>query len=163
MIFLSLGTHEQPFERAARRVAELAREDRPVLIQHGATPPAEDLPHVRWTEYVGYDEMRELIEDSAAFVCHAGVGSVLTALTLGVTPIVMARRPDLAEHIDDHQLLFTQMLGQRELAIVPGDDEDLEGPLERVRALRGRPRGPGLALRAAVIAAAERRSRPRSG
>jgi UDP-N-acetylglucosamine transferase subunit ALG13 len=51
-------------------------------------------------------------------VTHAGIGSVLLALAHGHRPIVMARRPELGEGVDDHQIRFARRLAAEGLAIV---------------------------------------------
>ena len=43
MILVTLGTHEQPFERALDFVSELEHRREDVLVQHGATPPRREL------------------------------------------------------------------------------------------------------------------------
>ena len=57
MILVTLGTHEQPFERALDFVSELERQQEDVVVQHGATPPRDSSPHVTWVAYLAWDEL----------------------------------------------------------------------------------------------------------
>lgn len=47
--------------------------------------------------------LREEIEAADIVICHAGTGSILTALSLGKRPIVVPRRAGFGEHVDAHQ------------------------------------------------------------
>ncbi len=123
MIFVSCGTHEAPFQRLVDAAGMLARAGEEVVLQYGGStnPPAG----VDALEYVAYDRMLELMTDARAVVCHAGVGSFLTALTCGKTPIVMPRRRVHGEHVDDHQLELAERLARRGLVIVADGPADV--------------------------------------
>ncbi len=96
------------------------------------------------------DEMRA----ARAVVTHAGLGSVLLALAHGHRPIVMARRPELREGVDDHQVRFARRLAADGLATV------IDGPeavAEAVRAAeRSRLAAAGSSGANALLAALER-------
>jgi UDP-N-acetylglucosamine--N-acetylmuramyl-(pentapeptide) pyrophosphoryl-undecaprenol N-acetylglucosamine transferase len=49
-------------------------------------------------------------------VCHAGVGLLLTAFTSGRSPLVVPRRLELGEAVDDHQAQLARVLSARGLA-----------------------------------------------
>lgn len=149
MIFLSLGTHEDPFPRAIELISTAVASGEDLVVQHGHTPPRPDLPSTEWIRYVGYQELVAEVVRARAFVCHAGVGSILTALTHGVTPVVIPRERRFGEHVDDHQGQLARHLGKRGVVVlIEGDD--VLGALARAEALRGAPRGPGIDLRRAV-------------
>lgn len=48
-------------------------------------------------------------------VCHAGVGTIMTALKLGHMPIVIPRLQRYGEHVDDHQCDIAGRLAERGL------------------------------------------------
>ena len=56
------------------------------------------------------DAFERLVAESALVILHAGAGSVIQAIHAGKFPLVMPRRADLGEHVDDHQLEFAQEL-----------------------------------------------------
>ena len=53
--------------------------------------------------------MVETMRSARVVVTHAGVGSVMVALSTGKRPVVVPRRKRLGEAVDDHQL----QLGRR--------------------------------------------------
>lgn len=49
-------------------------------------------------------------------VAHAGAGIALSALHHGTLPVLVPRRPDHGEHVDDHQLQIAGSLAEQSLA-----------------------------------------------
>ena len=126
--FVSLGNATQPFPRLldAIRAAE-ALLPRPLLVQHGATPP-ETLVSLAGTSLVPFVDMVRFeaeILSARLLLLHAGAGSVLHAVRAGKRPIVMARRQHLGEHIDDHQLEFARTLAASGHVLLAETAEDL--------------------------------------
>ena len=148
MTILTLGTHEQPFPRAVRIAASLARGE-PLLVQHGSTPPDRDLPNVSWVELLGLDELTEAMREASLVVAHAGVGSIVLALRAGKRPVVIPRLAARGEHVDDHQVQIAKRLDERGLVVACMDEAGIEAAAERARQSPGAlPRA--TALRAAV-------------
>ncbi len=58
--------------------------------------------------YLSYSKA---LQGAAAGVSHGGPGTITLALSHGKRPIVVARRSDLDEHADDHQLTFPARMG----------------------------------------------------
>jgi UDP-N-acetylglucosamine transferase subunit ALG13 len=138
MIFVSAGTHHDPFDRlmlAADRLAvELGEE---VLVQRGAS--RMPLPHCRVVELAAPAEIESWMGGARVIVLHGGSSSFLQARALGRVPIVVPRRPEHGEHVDDHQVRFARSLPPEEALVVePGGLLDaVRGFVER----RGPPRG----------------------
>jgi beta-1,4-N-acetylglucosaminyltransferase len=135
LILVSLGTHEQPFERALDLVEALAGEE-DVVVQHGHTPARPGTSGVRWLRFVSYEEMVALVREASGVLCHAGVGTVMTTLGLGRTPVVVPRLRRLGEHVDDHQLQITRALAARGLVVPLYEDDD---PLAALQAAAANP------------------------
>ncbi|HJU48348.1 MAG TPA: glycosyltransferase [Gaiellaceae bacterium] len=128
MIFVSVGTHEAPFDRMLRAVDELGVQER-IVIQHG--PSDVRVRNAEHFEYLPFDEVVDLIREARAVVMHAGVGSVMISLTNGKRPIVMAREARLGEHVDDHQLELARRLEASGLVTLAVDAESLGAALAR--------------------------------
>jgi UDP-N-acetylglucosamine transferase subunit ALG13 len=77
-------------------------------------------------EYLPFDEVVAYIRKARAVVMHAGVGSVMISLANGKRPIVMARRQEFGEHVDDHQLELARRMDATGLATFV-DDQDALG------------------------------------
>jgi UDP-N-acetylglucosamine transferase subunit ALG13 len=75
-------------------------------------------------DYVGREEFDDLCRTSDYLVMHAGVGSVMASMRHGKLPIIVPRRGDLGEHINNHQFeLATELsrLGWCRVAAGPDD------------------------------------------
>jgi UDP-N-acetylglucosamine transferase subunit ALG13 len=126
MIVVTVGTHEQPFDRLVGAVAALEVEE-PMMVQYGSSR----LPHGRgeWIDYMSFDELAERAAGARAFVCHAGVGSILLARRLGHRPIVVPRLHELGEHVDDHQLQLARRLDAAGVVTMVKDETQLAAAL----------------------------------
>ena len=69
--------------------------------------------------------------ESAAFVvAHAGMGSILSALSLGKSLVILPRREDLGEHRNDHQRATAERVAERPGVFVAADEAELPGLLD---------------------------------
>ena len=102
MIFVSVGTHEAPFDRMLRAVFELGL-DEELVVQYGPSTVRSDACG-RESTTCRSTRSSSTSGEARAVVMHAGVGSVMISLANGKRPIVMARRAEFGEHVDDHQV-----------------------------------------------------------
>ena len=126
MIFVSVGTHEAPFDRMLRTVGDLQLEEE-LVVQYG--PSLVRLEGATEFEYLGFDEVVEYIRRARAVVMHAGVGSVMISLANGKRPSVMARRHEFDEHVDDHQVELARRMEASGLVVVVDDGDELAAAL----------------------------------
>jgi UDP-N-acetylglucosamine transferase subunit ALG13 len=162
LILISLGTHQQPFSRALDLVEPLARSGETLIIQHGSTPPRPDMENATWIEYLPFEDLASRMTEASSVVCHAGVGTIMTALQRGHTPLVLPRQSRYGEHVDDHQLDIATRFAERGLVRCVACETNLAPLL----VTRGAAPGPafghgGGELRRAVFDAAA--GRPRRG
>jgi UDP-N-acetylglucosamine transferase subunit ALG13 len=110
VILLVLGTHPQPFPRAARLAAQLARiRGEELEVQHGWTAPVPDLA-ARWRPWYTRLALEDAMRAASAVIVHGGSGCIYRALSLGVRPVVIPRLAGYGEHVDDHQLQLCRRL-----------------------------------------------------
>ena len=126
MIFVSVGTHEAPFDRLLATIYELEL-DEPLVVQYG--PSTIRSERALEAEYLSFDEVVGYIRQSRAVVMHAGVGSVMVSLANGKRPIVMARQHRFGEHVDDHQLELARRLEAAGLVTAVDDAAALSAAL----------------------------------
>jgi UDP-N-acetylglucosamine transferase subunit ALG13 len=126
MIVVTIGTNEQPFDRLIAAAAAL-RTDEALVVQYGAS--AITSGPGRWVDFLGFDELADLMREARAVVCHAGVGSIMLARQCGKRPIVMPRRLDRDEAVDDHQLPLARRLAASGLVTLVEDDALLAGAI----------------------------------
>jgi UDP-N-acetylglucosamine transferase subunit ALG13 len=128
MIFVSVGTHEAPFDRLLRAVDKLELEEE-LVVQYG--PSSVRSARAVDSEYLPFDEVVRYIREARAVVMHAGVGSMMIALANGKRPIVMPRLQRFGEHVDDHQLELGRRLEAIGLVTVVEDAGELAEALAR--------------------------------
>ena len=119
MIFVTVGTHHQPFERLLGALDGL---DDELVVQYGpGQPPAASHAEA----FMPFDEMLARFREADTVITHAGVGSIICASREGHVPLVVPRRHDLGEHVDDHQVELTRALAQRGSVVAVWDVERL--------------------------------------
>ena len=128
MIFVSVGTHEAPFDRMLRTVGQLELEEE-LVIQHG--PSRVRCHGAVEFEYLPFDDVVAYVRQARAVIMHAGVGSVMISLANGKRPIVMSRLERLEEHVDDHQLEFARRLEAYGLLTLVEDEAAMVDALSR--------------------------------
>jgi UDP-N-acetylglucosamine transferase subunit ALG13 len=121
VIFVTLGTHHDPFPRLIEGLRTLDGDE--LVVQHGHSPAPLDA--ARATRFMPFEEMLEQIRAADAVVTHAGVGTILTCLRLGRTPLVVPRQRRLGEHVDDHQVELTRALADERKVVPVWDMADL--------------------------------------
>jgi UDP-N-acetylglucosamine transferase subunit ALG13 len=109
VILVTVGT-ERPFDRLVTRIDQLCAQGylKDVYMQIGANgrPPK----HARYARLLAYQEIETAMRQADLIVAHAGPGSIALARSLGKKPLVVPRRPDLAEVVDQHQILLARRL-----------------------------------------------------
>ena len=101
MIFVTVGGSQFPFDRLLEGCHDVAP-GRRVLVQHG--PSTVRPSGSEYVEFMPMQELLDVVRDADAVVTHAGVGSILIALSSGKRPIVVPRLRAHGETVDDHQL-----------------------------------------------------------
>jgi len=131
MIFVTIGVSEYRFDRLIREMDEIAgRMDEKVIMQIGET--AHEPKNAKYFRFASKREMDILYEDARVVVCHAGVGSILTALEHGKPIIAVPRRKKYGEHIDDHQLDIAGEMEKQGRITVVCNVRELEDMLDDV-------------------------------
>jgi UDP-N-acetylglucosamine transferase subunit ALG13 len=126
LIFVTVGTHEQQFNRLLKSIDSL-RIDHERIVQFGfSTYP---LQNCRALRFVQFDEMRSLMSRADAVVTHAGVGSIMLALSSGKRPVVAPRLHRFGEHVDDHQLEVAEAFARAGKVTLLKPDDDLAGKI----------------------------------
>lgn len=121
MIFVTVGTHQDPFDRLLDAVGRL-QVDEEIVVQYGHSTarPA----NATCVAFMPFDELRAHVSRARVVVTHAGVGSMMLAMSEGRRPVVMPRLAGHGEHVDDHQLELARRMETADLATVieePGD------------------------------------------
>ena len=129
MILLTVGT-ELPFDRLVRAVDNWAQKHTGEDIM-GQVGSASYTPrHFQSTEFLSYEEYRDLLTTCSLVVAHAGMGAIISALGAGKPILVMPRKSAFREHRNDHQLATAEAFEKRGFVHVAHDAPSLQLKLD---------------------------------
>ena len=123
MIFVTVGTHEQPFNRLIECIDRLAGNKditEEVIIQTGYS--TYDPKYCKWQKLFSYREMQKNIERARIVITHGGPSSFIAPLQIGKIPIVVPRKCQFNEHVNDHQVVFCNAVKERVRNIIVVED-----------------------------------------
>ena len=109
MIFVTVGTTHFQFDRLLSAVAALDTSQE-LIVQRG--PSRVPLDNARVVDFLSFDELNEHVRNAEIVITHAGVGSIMVALSLGKRPVVVPRLQRFGEAVDDHQVQVATQLHQ---------------------------------------------------
>lgn len=107
MIFVTVGTHEQPFNRLIKEVDRLKKEGiitDEVFIQTGFS--TYEPQYCDWKNIISYPEMEDYMNHADIIITHGGPATFMGAIAKGKKPIVVPRQEKFGEHVNDHQVEF---------------------------------------------------------
>lgn len=136
MIFLTVGT-QLPFDRLVKALDSWAgARGRSDIFGQIADPGPEGYrpKNFPFTANVPPADFQQRCRDAALIVAHAGMGSLITAMTFGKPILVMPRRGHLNEHRNDHQFATAEKLGNRPGVAVALDEAELAAKLDAMAA-----------------------------
>lgn len=128
MIFVTVGTHEQPFDRLLKEVDELVEKGvitEEVFIQTGYSTYIPK--NCKWSKLLSFDKMDELMERADIIITHGGPATFMSAIAKGKKPIVVPRQEKYGEHVNDHQVDFARNVAKRMGTIILVEDVDKLG------------------------------------
>jgi len=138
MIFVTVGTHYQGFERLIKKMDEIAEYiDDEVIMQIGYTK--YEPRNAKWFRFLEYNKLLKLIEKSDVIVCHGGAGTLLDALNFNKPVVIVPRLSKFSEVYDDHEIELAEALEAMGKAIAVYDVEELEDAIKKAKSLRYKP------------------------
>lgn len=154
-VVVTLGTYRGfGFRRLLERMIKLLPPTAEVLWQTGDTDPSG--LGINAHEAIPSRELAVAMREADVVVAHAGVGSALAAFEAGKCPVLVPRRLEQNEHIDDHQVQIATALSESGLAVSPSVEHLDEASLVAAASRRivVRENGGEFRLRAPASAAA---------
>jgi UDP-N-acetylglucosamine transferase subunit ALG13 len=132
-VMVTVGTDHHPFDRLVGWVDRwaAANPEHACAVQRGTSSP----PTACHSEaYVGYDELRAAMAGAWVVVSHGGPATIMDARAVGRLPVVVPRRSDLGEHVDDHQVRFARWIAKRHQILLVEDEAALHLALDSAMA-----------------------------
>ena len=111
MIFVTVGTHEQQFNRLIACVDGMKQRgeiQEDVVIQTGSC--TYEPQSCQWAKTFSYQKMQQLVSDARIVITHGGPSSFFAPMMMGKIPVVVPRTKRLREHVNDHQIRFCRRL-----------------------------------------------------
>lgn len=130
MIFVTVGTHEQPFDRLVQYIDGLKRDGvirESVILQTGYS--VYEPRYCEWEKFFPYPVMQTRIQKARIIVTHGGPSSFIPALQIGKIPVVVPRQKKFGEHVNDHQVKFCRAAARRNANLIVVEEI---GDLKRV-------------------------------
>lgn len=117
MIFVTVGTHEQQFNRLVEYMDKWSMDhDEEVVIQTGFS--TYEPKKASWSKLYPYKTMIEMVEKTRIMVTHGGPSSFIMPLKIGKIPIVVPRNHEFDEHVNNHQIDFCRKVAERQGNII---------------------------------------------
>lgn len=121
MIFVTVGTHEQPFNRLVEYMDKWAAEhEEEVIIQTGFS--TYEPKNCKWSKLLPYQEMVQKVAEARIVITHGGPSSFIMPLQIGKVPVVIPRKADFNEHVNNHQVDFSNAVAERQGNIIVVED-----------------------------------------
>lgn len=124
MIFVTVGTHEQQFNRLVAYVDGMKQRgeiQEDVVIQTGFS--TYEPQSCQWAKTFPYQKMQQLVSDARIVITHGGPSSFFAPMMMGKIPVVVPRTKRLHEHVNDHQIRFCRRLKELGGIILLAEDE----------------------------------------
>lgn len=124
MIFITTGTQE-PFDRLLKIMDEIAGNlNEKIVVQ--ALKGDYVVKNMELIEFLDPIEFKEIFEKSSLIVSHAGMGTIISALTAKKPIIILPRIASLGEHRNEHQLATAAKFKELKYIHVASDDDSLK-------------------------------------
>ena len=114
MIFVTVGTHEQPFNRLVEFIDKLVENEiikDEVIIQTGYSTYKPKF--CKFNKMLPYQEMVKNVQNARIVITHGGPASFIMPLQYGKIPIVVPRQKKFNEHVNNHQVTFCKQVEDR--------------------------------------------------
>ena len=124
MIFVTVGTHEQQFNRLVAYVDGMKQRgeiQEDVVIQTGFS--TYEPQSCQWAKTFPYQKMQQLVSDARIVITHGGPSSFFAPMMMGKIPVVVPRTKRLHEHVNDHQVRFCRQIQELGSSIIVAENE----------------------------------------
>ncbi len=137
MIFVTLGTNDESFERLLKAIdkeIEKGTINEKVIVQAGCTKYKSK--NMEIFDLMSREQFDEYIEKCDLLITHGGVGSILTGINKGKKVIAVPRLAKYNEHGNDHQLQIVENFMKKKYIIGVKDLNKLEKAIIKARSFK---------------------------
>lgn len=123
MIFVTVGTHEQQFNRLVQYMDGLQLQEE-IFMQTGYCTYKPI--HCGYSDFLSYEKMMEYVNQASIVITHGGPSSIMMPLQVGKIPIVVPRQFKYGEHVNNHQVKFAEHIGKKVGILVVYNIEEID-------------------------------------
>jgi len=125
MIFVTTGT-QAPFNRLVKAMDIIANDldNEEVIVQ--AFGVDFETTNLKIVGFLNPTEYKKIFDEARLIVSHAGMGSIVSALSIGKPIIVIPRKAILGEHRNDHQMEGAKKMESLGYVPVAYDEDELK-------------------------------------
>lgn len=129
MIFVTVGT-QLPFDRLVEAVLSIEKKiSAHMVLQVGAGKVFNE----SCIPFLSADQTGRYISECDVVVAHAGMGTIITALSKGKPVVVLPRKSLLGEHRNNHQLSTCKSLDGLSGLFIAWEEDEILSCLEKAR------------------------------
>lgn len=134
MIFVTVGTHPQQFDRLLKKIDELKGSGKiteEIFAQTGNSKyVAKNFEH---KNFLADKEFEEMVKQSSLVISHAGAGAIITALKHKKGLVLVPRLKEFGEHNDSHQLDLAKFMQAKKKALAAININELEKKIRQAK------------------------------
>lgn len=137
MIFVTLGTNDESFERLLKAIdkeIENGNIKQRVVVQAGCTKYTSK--NMEIVDLLPREEFDRLISECDLLITHGGVGSILSGINNGKKVIAVPRLSKYNEHGNDHQLQIVENFSKRKYILELKDMNKLTKTIEKAKTFK---------------------------
>ncbi len=134
MIFVTVG-HELRFDRLIRGLDEWVKETsyKDIFAQVAELGEEGYKPrNFEWQSFLDPETFKARFDKADLIVAHAGMGTIITALTMKKPLLIMPRKGALKETRNDHQIATAEQFARRNGIYVANDETELGSVLDQL-------------------------------
>ena len=140
MILVTVGTQRFPFNRLLKKVDDLI--DKKVVADEviGQTGHSDYRPrYYSGSDFFEEEEFYALIDRCEILITHGGIGTITKGLLLKKKVIIVPRRKEYGEHIDNHQMEIGERFSEMGYTVFCRDPDRLEDALKEIDRIDSKP------------------------
>lgn len=138
MILVCVGASEFPFDRLLKMIDDLCDDGvikgDDIIAQTGVSE--YKAKNYKTFSLIGRNEFQEYMKQADIVITHAGTGSVLPPLKAMKKVIVVPRKAQLNEHIDDHQNELAEIFTTAGYTLCANNKEELRNAIEKCQSFQ---------------------------
>ena len=133
MMFVTVGTHRQSFNRLLKEMDEIAKRRRGRVIAQIGNSSYEP-KNMEWFRF--RDSIDDLYKKADAVVCHGGAGCIMNALANEKPVVAVPRYKNFEEHVNDHQIELVKKMEQEGKVIGVYNIKNLRGAIAKSKRIK---------------------------